>query len=355
MPTDPSPSKRDDDLRPLPTDQAVVVAEVVADAAAGAVPLPDALLAAADDAASRRVANTLRQMAGQLEQGRPLEEIWRSPQQRLPRFVSGLVQAGQRSGNLAEALAEWADCRRTVRQTWRHAVAAIVYPGLLLLLLLMVLAGLDYVLVGPLLTMYDEFQLELPQVTEMLLWVHRWFVPMVACGGLMLAVALLAYRLVGGPARWRRLLGAIPVMGPMWHWTGVMEWSRLLAVLLRRQVALPTALQLAADGVHDANIRQVSQRLVEGVQNGVSLSDLIDSTYRLPATLVPLVRWGERAGQLPEAFVLAGKMYEGRSRLRADLLATMLPPLAFLIIATLIPLFILGLYAPMISMIQGLS
>jgi type II secretory pathway component PulF len=40
--------------------------------------------------------------------------------------------------------------------------------------------------------------------------------------------------------------------------------------------------------------------------------------------------------------------------MRADLLAALLPPLVFVAVATVIPLFLVGLYMPMIAMIQGL-
>ncbi len=341
--------------KPLSSDDEIVVAEVVAQAAGAALPLPESLRAAAEDVASARVSAVLRQLAEQLEQGGTLDELCEDPQQRSPGFVSALIRAGQRSGDLAAALVEWMDCRRAVRQTWRSVVAAMLYPAVLLTLLIFVLVGMDYFLVEPLLSMYDDFELELPVVTKVLARVHRHLLPVLLIGGCSVAGFLLFYRLLAGPVRWRRLLTVLPLVGMLWHWTGVMELSRLLAVLLRRRLPLPEALRLAANGVHDANMRQISLQLAEGVQEGTALSQLMNSTYRLPASLVPLVRWGEQTGQLPEAFELAGKMYEGRARLRAELLAALLPPLVFVVVATAIPLFLIGLYAPVIAMIQGLS
>jgi general secretion pathway protein F len=339
---------------PLSVDQQVVVAEVVAQAADAGLPLPDALLAAADDMPSARTAAALRQLAGQLQQGRSLDEWCQDRRTTLSSYVAGLIRAGQRSGDLAAVLMEWIDCRQAVRQTWRSIVAAMLYPALLLVLLIVLIGCLDYLLVGPMLAMFDDFEFELPAVTKSLVWLHRDLFPWLPLGGLSLVIGLLLYRWLAGAARWRRTLTALPLLGMLWYWTGVMELSRLLAVLLRRQLPLPEALLLAADGVQDAHMREIGQRLAAGVERGAALSDLIDATYRLPASLVPLVRWGERTGQLAEAFQLAGQMYEGRSRMRAELLAALLPPLVFVVLATVIPLFLLGLYAPMMSMMQWL-
>jgi type II secretory pathway component PulF len=341
--------------RPLSLDQQAVVAEVVAQAAEAQLPLPTALLAAAEDMPSMRTAATLRQLAAQLQQGRSLDDPLHGPPRRLSAYVAGLIRGGQGGGDLGATLMEWINCRRAVRQTWRSVIAAILYPAVLVILLIAVIGYMDALLVGPMLEMYEDWQLTLPASTKLLAWAHRHFLPTVLGSSFLALVVLVLFRLLAGAARWRRSLTTIPLLGMLWYWIGVMEWSRLLAVLLRRQLPLPEALELAADGVQDANMRDISQRLAMGVQRGTPLSELIDATYRLPATLVPLVRWGERTGRLAEAFDVAGQIYEGRSRMRADLLAALLPPLVFVAVATVIPLFLVGLYMPMVGMIQGLS
>jgi len=47
-------------------------------------------------------------------------------------------------------------------------------------------------------------------------------------------------------------------------------------------------------------------------------------------------------------------MYEGRVRLRSELVKSVVPPLVFVFVATLACVFLVGLYLPMINMIQGL-
>jgi type II secretory pathway component PulF len=80
----------------------------------------------------------------------------------------------------------------------------------------------------------------------------------------------------------------------------------------------------------------------------------LDATYRLPATLVPIVRWGERSDELSEAFRLAGEMFEGRVRMRTELVISVVPPLILIFVAMLAMVILVGLYAPMYTMIQSL-
>lgn len=333
--------------------QAEVVAQVVAEAVAAELPLPGALLAAAEDATSPAAASALRRLAAEVRRGRSLDEIQQDRGLRLPRYLAALLQSAGDSP--LTALTEWLDCQEAVRRNWRSIVAAVAYPALVLALALVVLVALDLLVVGPMLAMYADFELQLPQLTQMLVWCHERGIPIAIGGTAALLVILAAYRTLGGAARWRRLMESLPLVGMLWHWTSVMELSRLLAVLLQRQVPLPDALETAADGLHSAHLREVSLRLAAGVRAGIPLADVLDSTYRMPATLTPIVRWGERTGRLAEAFGVAGDMFEARSSQRASLLAAALPPMVFLFLAVTIPLFVLGVYMPMFSMIQGLA
>jgi type II secretory pathway component PulF len=151
------------------------------------------------------------------------------------------------------------------------------------------------------------------------------------------------------------LLSKIPLFGPLWEWSGVAEMTRLLAMLMQQQVPLPRALRLATDGIRDANVRQVCQALAERTEQGQPLSDILSQERRLPALLAAIVRSGEQSGSLPDAFGVASEIYEGRVMLRALVLRTILPPLAFLLVAIAMVFIIGSLLTPMLSLLNGLS
>jgi type II secretory pathway component PulF len=118
---------------------------------------------------------------------------------------------------------------------------------------------------------------------------------------------------------------------------------------------LPDSLRLAGGVVRDANLREVSLRLAAQVEQGSRLSELIAGMPRVPASLGPIVRWGEQSGQLHEAFRVAAEMFEGRVQMRAELLRTILPPLMFVAVAAGVLLLMLGLLLPIFSMIRSFS
>jgi type II secretory pathway component PulF len=158
-----------------------------------------------------------------------------------------------------------------------------------------------------------------------------------------------------GAATCRRLLGTIPLIGPLWAWTGAAAFAHLMAVLVDHHVALPDALLLTASGVEDPNVRAACREYAAGVRQGTPLSRLLVDSGRLPQSLVPFVQWGEQNGQLAEAFRTAGEMYMERLRQRAGLLRAISPPVIFILVAVWVLLIIAGLLLPMFNMVQGLA
>jgi type II secretory pathway component PulF len=344
-----------DNSNPLSARHAEAVLMAVADATATGAPLAQGLRAAAAEAGQQSVADQLLRLAEQLERGRPLDEVLAGSGTRFPGYLRGLLHAGVRSGRLAEALIEVLEQQRVLRELRRAVTSALAYPGLMFAFAVGVAVGVDRLVIGPYTRLYAEFGLKLPALTEVLTWFHRDGLWCLLGLVVVLTVLTILFRLVLGPARWRRVLGTVPLVGVLWHWSGVAELTRLWAILLEQQVPLPETLRLAAEGASDPALREVSRELARGVEGGRSLGELLSARQVLPDSLEPILGWGERTGRLAEACRLASEMFEGRVQLRSELLRSVLPPLLFVFVGILLVVVVVGLYLPMVSLISGLS
>ncbi len=339
----------------LTTRQAHELTAAVAAVTADGLPLTDGLRAAAVEASSDHVAAELRRIADEIQGGRSLEEILGDEQGRSPSYIAGLIRAALRTGNVGEVLVELIDHQQTVRDMWWTIRSALAYPALLLVVTAGIGLWMQFFLLSPMLAIFDDFGLELPAITQFLVWWYAdGFALCIEFASFILCVAVLL-RVVGGAARWRRLVGTLPIIGVLWHWSGVAELSRVLAVLVEQGVPLPEALRLAAGGTSDADMGQLSLQWAGEVEQGQRLSELIANSTRLPPTVVPVVEWGERSNELGDAFRRVGEMFEGRVAMRAELVKSIGPPVVFVLVASMALIAIFGLYMPLISLIQGLT
>lgn len=349
------PSFAPDPRRHLSAAEADSLVEQVATVSDAGLPLADGLRAAAREASSRRLAGELEHLALLLDSGRTLDDVLQSRRDRYPPYVAGLMQAALRSGRLGSVLVDLVDWQRRQADLRRSLRAALIYPAVLLAVTCVLGLFMQAVIVRPLIELLTEFEIQLPFFTRAMIWVNhhglRWLVLLAAviCSGLLLL------RLIGGPAVWRRAVGSVPVVGALWRWSGVAEFARLVSLLFDQRLPAPEVFRLASGGLSDANMSRACRQLAEELEKGKSLADAVEANPRLPPSIGPLVRWGERSNRLSEAFGLVSELYDQRVVARCELVKGLLPPLCFVLIAVLTLSVVVGFYTPLWSMLMGLS
>ncbi len=334
----------------------------VAELSSAELPLAEGLRAAAAESANKRVGRSLRAIAADVEAGYALESIMTDRGQFLPPHVRGLVAAATRTGRLGLALDDLIEHHRATREAWANVLGAIAYPTIVLGMTVAVVAFLPLYVVPQFKAMFEEFGLELPgltksviRVSDALLWV--WNGP--GFWGIALAIGVVACLFAlasfgrGSPTS-HRITTTMPLFGPIWHWGGAVAFSRLLATLLKYDVPLPDALRLTSDGVRDPDVCQLAKMFALGVENGQLLSDLLQESKRLPATMIPFVRWGERNGQLPDTLEAVAEMLQTRIQMRTSLLRSISPPIVFIAVGLLVGFMLISLFLPLVTLVQGL-
>ena len=347
--TDAAPDRR------LSRDDAEDLAENVAQLSAAGLPLSPGLRAAGDESDSPALAKALYYLADQLDRGRPLEDVLKSSEDFLPAYLSGLIRAATRTSQVGSALAELMEHYHNTSSLRRGIWSGLAYP--------LVVAGLAAILLFCIITflpggferIFADFDAQLPMITLALFSFRDSMLVLVPLFFVVLAATAILMRWRLGAAGWRRWVASTPMVGPLWHWLGLLEWIGLLRVLTRYGVTLLEALRLSADGVSDENVGRLSRALAEGIARGRSLSQMIATQRQIPASLVPLVRWGENSGSLTEALAMGREMLEDRVRTRSLWLRTALPPILFIGIGCCVLLVVGALIVPMVSLIHNLT
>lgn len=340
---------------PLPhAEGEAFVAELVA-VTRSQLPLAAGLRAAAAETEHRRVGKALLQVATQVEAGQKLDDILAQSPQVLPGSIPKLLLSGERGGRLGAALQDIVDHDTLTRDTLRVVRATLAYPLALLILGYISFVFLQFVLVGDLVQMYRDFDIDLPAATVWMANMHRFRWWLIAVPILALVIWLIVVPLCLRRSQRQRVLATVPLLGAMWHWCGVAQATRSLAHLLTQRVQLTEALRVSSSGLRDANVAEVWNQLAAQVEQGIPLSRAMLDTHRLPASIAPLVYWGERTSSLPEALLTISDMLEGRVRLRAQLIRTIAPPILFVVIGGGIYFVIFAVLTPLIMLIQNLS
>jgi type II secretory pathway component PulF len=334
---------------------AEAVVERAAFVAAAGMPLAAGLRAAAQESDSWRLARALRSMATELERGRWLDDCLAAGRGRTIRHLAGVIRAARRTGEGGALLAQWFENRRAARQHWRGVLAALAYPALSLALFGLVFLFLAIFVMPVFREILNDFGLRLPFYTTYIL---RVFTAGTTILGIVVgvgAVALAGVRLIGGRAGWSWLIASLPLIGAAWHWTGVAEMLRCLSLLVEHSVPLPEALRLTSAGIADGYVAVQCSHLAARVEKGMSLTASLLDLRTLPVSIVPLVHWGEKLGELADGLRSAADMIEGRLKMRRTLLVQIIPPVILVFTGAMAISVVVAIFLPLISLIQGLS
>ncbi|MGE5191602.1 MAG: type II secretion system F family protein [Deltaproteobacteria bacterium] len=321
------------------------------------VPLEGGLAAVAEEFPAGRTRRALRRIVRRLEAGEDLESVLATSG--APRYLPALVRAGRRSGRTAEILENFVAGSRSVSELRQTLWMALAYP--LFVLVVTVPLGLFLIvwLIPSFAAVFDGFGIQLPWMTTAVIAVSRFLTEHGGKALLALASAVvvlcLVMRVTLGAVGTRRLVGAVPVIGPLVRWLGLSRFSPILSLLIESRVPLDEALLLAGEASGDAEIRHDCRELAARLQSGKTLASAARETRRFPQSFARALSWERYQEIFPEVLQSMSEMYAGRARILVAVLMAVVPPLAVTLAGLVIGFIVVALFMPLIELLNKLS
>jgi type II secretory pathway component PulF len=353
----------------LSASEAVDLTGYLAALARTGLPLAPGLRAMAGEVSGSRLNQALTTLAARLESGHSLPAALATLESSLPAHHREVLLASASSGQLSATLDDLLAEERLVDDLGRRLWQAVLYPTVLLTLLtawilfvaMWLIPQMD---IASILSDVDDLsQLswnaapnDPPVDRGTRLTEFSRVAPIVVLGSLAAGLlVLLVAGAIGGRALISRLLGQVPLVGTAWRYRSLVEFSGLLAALVRRQLSLPEALRLTALSERDPAFCQAATAAAARTAEGASLEACLKHDALFPPTFRNLVAWGEAHHALVEALDGARQMYLERFELQLRLVRLVVPPLVFLLVAASVLLVAYGWISSVTSAIRMLS
>ncbi|MCA9176952.1 MAG: type II secretion system F family protein, partial [Planctomycetales bacterium] len=329
------------------------VAARLADLHHSHLPLPEGLRAAAAEAKRRDVRTALSQIADDLEHGRTLAEAVERIGHRST-LLHGAFLVAAHSPNFHEALFDVLDHQNASWRVRQHLLA-LAYPVTVCLFSILLFCGIQLTVVKGFHEVFEQFGLRLPQFATISLWWARIGAWMLLALLLFVGVTIAIGSFFVAREPWHRLLGATPLVGVIWRYSGHGELVRVLALLIRRSLPLPTAIELASQCSRNRDAAAVWKDVSARITAGESLAQAIWKQHRVPADVLPFMTWGETTQSLPDSLEVAGDLLQQQADDRALQLRLMLPPLLFAMAAVTIGATLITMLSTMFALLSGLA
>lgn len=270
-----------------------------------------------------------------------------------PTYVA-TVAAGEASGKMSKVLAQLAEMQRSELRSVRAIRTMLTYPILLTLVSSSVLAGLILFVLPRFMTIFSQYDMPLPLITEVLLGVadllrNGWWIWLPA----MIAgfIGLFLWRTTeSGATTIHRFWIYGPVIGTVCRAALVSRACRLLALMLENGVPLLESLQLVRHAMGNRMYKQLFLRLEDAVVNGQGLAAALKKSDILPESAKEMIATAERTGNLHEVTSMIAEYYEEEAQAKTRQLVGMMEPIITVVMGVVVATVVLAVMLPVFDL-----
>jgi len=273
---------------------------------------------------------------------------------------TSLISAAEATGTLEESLARLADVKERQCALRVKIRSSLAYPALLLVVSGIALIVLVVFVLPELAKLFGEMGQELPFPTRVVLRLGefaRFAGPVVLLIALAVVLVVKPRRLANIVKRGvTRVLLHAPIVRDIIIKAELAGYSLTLSSLLRSGVSVLRACRIAADSVHDKQIRASLSQVVDKVSRGRKLGDSLQTSPYISHTFVTQISVGEESSRLEETLSRIAETCRRDVDLAVQLLTSLIEPAMIIIVGIVVGFIILSVILPVFSLdIGGIS
>lgn len=297
-----------------------------------------AIAAIAEDTRDPPLRLALQQMTRETGRGRTLSAAMAAHPRVFAPLTLAMIEVGERGGRLEAALRGLAEYYEREHELRHLLTRELTYPIILFGAIILI------PLIGNVLRVWvtDGLAAALGAgVAQLLGYAIFLGIPAAAVTFVVRRMAASAQ----GRVRLHRLLLGIPVVGPALRKLALARFCRALASLYASGVLLGAAVRLSADATGNDYLRERLSAAAGHIDTGGSLADALERSGVLPATVLSMIRTGERTGDLDILAHNVAAHLELEARTAISQLAVALTPAAIIIAGVIVGIMVISFYA----------
>lgn len=318
------------------------------------MPLDEALTAAAQQSRKARINSLILQVRARVLEGHSLAYALGDFPHVFNEMYCAMVKAGEHAGFLGTVLEQLADYTESNQYAQQKIKGAMIYPVILMLLTVGVIAVLMIFVVPDLVSVFAHTKQELPTLTKMVIatsdfFIDKWWMLVVA----VVAVVVSFQQLLKDRKRrliWHRLLLKVPFVSGFLVSMDTARFAATLSILTSSGVPLLDGLRIAGQVLTNLELRAASQSVALAVQEGSSLNRALEQAKVFPPMMVHMVASGEASGELEAMLERSALNQQRELEMTLGNLMAAFEPLMIIVMAGVVCTIVFSILLPIIQM-----
>jgi type IV pilus assembly protein PilC len=318
------------------------------------IPVVDALKILSEGLRPGMLRDAAAKVKTSIENGKRLADSMASTTGVFDKLYVNMIQAGEEAGILDSILNRLAIYMEKSEKIKGQVKGAMVYPGVILIVALLVISGILIFIIPKFSEFYSSAGKAPPALTQMVValsntLVHKWYL---FIGGIIAIPYGIMYYLdsADGKQSFDRFILKIPVVGEVALKSAIARLSRTLSTLLSSGVGLIDAIDIAARTSGNYVIEGVLIKSKESVTQGRSFSAPLAKEKVIPEMVVQMIAIGEQSGTMDVMLGKIADFYEDEVETAVKAMTSMIEPLMMVFLGGIIAILVIAMYLPIFSM-----
>ena len=288
-----------------------------------------------------------------VKSGSTLNDSLRSYYDNFTDAECSIIEAGERTGKLNQALLQIADQTEKMDSISRKIKGALVYPAVLIIGMIAVIIVLMIKVVPTLLEFFGDPE-TLPDSTKVILAISNffqsyWFLLLV--GIIAAYIAYLAWKKTpNGKYLNDKTMLKMPIAGPIIQKVVLSRFSRVFSNLIGSGVAIVEAIRIVASAVGNEVYRQRILLLRQDIKAGKKMAESLEDDPMFPELLVAMLRVGEETAQIGNTVIKIADFYDEEVDIAIGSIQKLIEPFILVMMGAVIGFIAIGVMQPMMGL-----
>ena len=347
--------------RRLKDDSLIAAIRQLAVMANAGISIHDSLKEIADATTDKTLQGVLGTMAEDINAGHSLSKSASKFSYELGTLALAMIELGEKTGNMAEALHKLADMLEEIRRNIIKFKKAMAYPRNVMIAMAVAFTILISYVVPQFKTIFEQLGAELPLPTRILLFLEHLFNTYGLYVLAAIVLFLFTFRYALNHSRefrykWHQFLLKVYLIKNIIMFSTLNRFTLVFSELIRAGIPIAEALETSTAMIDNLPLQERLLAVRTTVERGGSLHAGLKETALFENMIIQMVSAGEASGQLDSMIQKVMEYYKMRFDAIIDGLSEAIEPIMLFMIAGMVILLALGIFMPMWGMgnaVQG--
>ena len=230
-----------------------------------------------DQAQPGALKNGLIDVCDEIEGGASLSEAMSKVTKVFDRLYVNMIKAGEAGGSLEVILRRLTEFRERTQSLKNKIVGAMLYPIMVVLFTIGILTFIMLFIIPQFKDMFEEFGIELPLATQLLIEISNkvtqmWFLAPLIPISIVLFISIVC-KFKSGRMGWHLFLLKLPVLGKLVEKANLARTTRTLGALISSGVPIIEGLSITRETAGNAMFEKVYSKVTDSIRDGETIAD----------------------------------------------------------------------------------